>query len=484
MGKIFCKNKTRLTLIFICLFLLCSFRNLTASSSEFDLFNEAFENYISYKPLEAIKIFKKFMEEFPESSATDAVMFWLAKSLIQVKSIDEAKKVFSDLEKRFPESLFIPFINKEIKKIKETGLEVYKEKDFEKSEELKTVINLETQIEELKRSLKIQENKLKEVLEENNILKSELSEKDKKIGELQSSLNSLEVVGHEKQNLMDKLSKSIKENESLNKLLEEERSKVKELDKMLKEIQSAKSKYLNEIDELALKLKEEKNKNDALIAKVKELEKREDFIINSTSILNKLGIKDVLWRSGNINDDFINEKILYEEAKNSGIDVDNNKYEELVKKYNLNNGEAEYLKKYMIISKLIKEKFKDTEEEKFVDILTVQYEDKKEEKIVLSRELLSYAGDGMSFENIHKQYPESTTFKTIPLYKLEDWIKERIKSLKNNEIEIIWLKDGYMIIKLLSKSLHLDPLNEPSPLIKEVMRSFVSNWINELKTKN
>ncbi len=57
----------------------------------------------------------------------------------------------------------------------------------------------------------------------------------------------------------------------------------------------------------------------------------------------------------------------------------------------------------------------------------------------------------MSFENIHKQYPESTTFKTIPLYKLEDWIKERIKSLKNNEIEIIWLKDGYMIIKLLSK---------------------------------
>lgn len=521
MGNIFCKNKTGLALILLWLFILYTAPHLQASYSEFELFNKGYEKYISYEPQEAIKIFKTFLKEFPQSSATDAVMFWLAKSLIQIKSFDEANEVFSDLKKRFPESPFLPFIDKELEKLKEFSLEV--QKRSETIEEGYTNETYKKQLEELKENLKIQEHKLKEVVEDREILKSKLTEKEKKVEELQARLTGLEQIERVKQNLMDELSSSKKEKDAISKLFEEEKTKTEELNRMLKDYQMAEGKYLKQIDELRLKLEEEENENNILLKKVKEyeekiiegqalkeelikgketleallkeanlkiealeskivdLEKSKDFVINSTSILNKLGIRDVLWQSGNIDEDIVTEQILYEKALATGINFDETQYEKLLKKYNLSNGQAEYLKKYLIISKLINQRLKDTGEEKFVDILSVQYEDKKEEKIILSREILSHAGNGMSFNEIHERYFDSTKFETIPFHELEDWIKERIKLLKNEQIEIIWLKDGYMIIKPISKRLSFDPLKEPPTTIKEMIRIFIRKWIDELR---
>lgn len=523
MGNIFCKNKTGLALILLWLFILYTAPHLQASYSEFDLFNKGYEKYISYEPQEAIKIFKTFLKEFPQSSATDAVMFWLAKSLIQIKSFDEANEVFSDLKKRFPESPFLPFIDKELEKLKEFSIEAQKEKESETIEQVYTSEAYKKQLEELKENLKMQEDKLKEIIEDKEILKSKLTEKEKKVEELQARLTDLEQIERVKQNLMDEVSSSKKEKDAISRLFEEEKTKTEELNRMLKDYQMAEDKYLKEIDELRFKLEEEKNENNILLTKVKEyeekiiegqvlkeeitkeketleallkeanlkiealesriveLEKSKDFVINPTFVLNKLGIRDILWRNGNIEEDFMTEQILYEKAMDAGINFDETQYEKLLKKYNLSNGQAEYLKKYLIISKLIDQRLKDIGEEKFVDILSVQYEDKKEEKIILSREILSHAGNGMSFNEIHERYFDSTKFETIPFHELEDWIKERIKLLKNEQIEIIWLKDGYMIIKPISKRLSYDPFKEPPPTIKKMIRIFIKKWIDELK---
>ncbi len=523
MGNIFCKNKSGLALIFLWLFILHPISNLRASPNEFELFKKGYEKYISYEPQEAIKNFKTFLNEFPQSSATDAVMFWLAKSLIQIKSFDEANKVFSDLKKRFPESPFFPFIDMELEKLKEFSIEVQKEKGSETIEEVYANDTYKKQLEELKENLKMQEYKLKEIVEDKEILRSKLTEKEKKVEELQARLINLEQVEQLKQNLMNELSSSIKEKEAISKLFEEEKIKTEELNRMLKEFQVAESKHLKEIDELRFKLEEEKNENNILLTKIKEceekiiegqvlkeevtkekeilgallkeanskidvlesriieLKKREDFITNSISVLNKLGIRDILWQTGNIDEDIATEQILYEKALATGINFDETQCEKLLKNYNLSNGQAEYLKKYLIISNFINQKLKDIKEEKFVDILSVQYENKKKEKIILSREILSHAGNGMSFNEIHERYLDSTKFETIPFHELEDWIKERIKLLKNNQIEIIWLKDGYMIVKLISKRLSYDPFKEHPPTIKEIIRIFIKKWIDELK---
>jgi TolA-binding protein len=126
MGNGFCKNKQRLILIFLFYILFFSVTDVYASFSEFELFDKAYENYLSYRPEEAIKDFKAFLEEFPDSSAKDAANFWLAKSLIQMKSFEEAKEIFSDIKKQFPESPFLPFVDRELEDIKKLEAEACK----------------------------------------------------------------------------------------------------------------------------------------------------------------------------------------------------------------------------------------------------------------------------------------------------------------------------------------------------------------------
>jgi cell division septation protein DedD len=102
-------------LILLCLLTLVL--NVTgrshASVREFELFDEGYEYYLSYKPEKAAEIFRRFLHEFPESSAKDAVLFWLGKSLEQMNTPDEARVVFTELQHQFPDSPFIPYISKE-----------------------------------------------------------------------------------------------------------------------------------------------------------------------------------------------------------------------------------------------------------------------------------------------------------------------------------------------------------------------------------
>jgi TolA-binding protein len=98
MGKVFCKNISKLT---FCILLTCNLifgGRAHASYREFQLFDGAYLAYLSYQPEKAVEEFRLFLKEFPDSSAKDAALFWLAKSLLQIKSIEEAKKTFADIK--------------------------------------------------------------------------------------------------------------------------------------------------------------------------------------------------------------------------------------------------------------------------------------------------------------------------------------------------------------------------------------------------
>lgn len=120
MGKVFGKNASKLISILITCMLL-SAGIAEASYREFQLFDRAYHFYLSYQPEKAIQQFRVFLEEFPESSAQDAGLFWLAKSLLQVESVDEARKTFTDVRQRFPESPFSRYVTAEMALIDNTA---------------------------------------------------------------------------------------------------------------------------------------------------------------------------------------------------------------------------------------------------------------------------------------------------------------------------------------------------------------------------
>ena len=101
----------------------------TAAVEEDELFEKGYENYLSYHPEKALEYFNFFLENFPDSSAKDAVLFWKAKSLMQLKRTDEALKIFNELKRTLPGSPFVPFIEKELAVYKNNSSQPVVEKE-------------------------------------------------------------------------------------------------------------------------------------------------------------------------------------------------------------------------------------------------------------------------------------------------------------------------------------------------------------------
>ena len=113
MGKIICHYKK--IILFVSLFMLLLISTLSAAALRDDeLFEKAYENYLSYHPEKALEYFNIFLKNFPDSSAKDAVLFWKAKSLMQLKRTGEALKILNELKRALPRSPFIPFVEKEL----------------------------------------------------------------------------------------------------------------------------------------------------------------------------------------------------------------------------------------------------------------------------------------------------------------------------------------------------------------------------------
>jgi len=113
MGKIIGHYKEIILFIGLCVLVFFS-TSSAAAIQEDELFEKAYENYLSYQPDKALEYFNDFLANFPDSSAKDAVLFWKARSLTQLKRPDEALKILSEIKRAFPGSPFIPFVEKEL----------------------------------------------------------------------------------------------------------------------------------------------------------------------------------------------------------------------------------------------------------------------------------------------------------------------------------------------------------------------------------
>jgi tetratricopeptide (TPR) repeat protein len=395
MGKVFRNHTSQLKLVFLLFFIILLVPDVQASYREYELFDRGYEYYLSYQPDKAAAEFRQFLTEFPSSSAKDAVMFWLGKSLMQVKSYEEAGKVFSDIKQQFPDSLFLDYVEKELDAIASRQQE-----------------------------------------------------------DIRAGTPSGEVSG-------------------------EGDTHEEKLPEFLREL------HLGE-DYLTGALEEKEGKSlpdeDKMEAGVDGLEKGEASFSDSLVVLTTLEISDVLWRSGNVFEDIENERVLYEKAKSMNITPDMTQLTELVEKHNFTQEQADYLYRYLTICEFIDRKLKEIPEETIVESLLVKYgEDDKFAKILLSTELHTQAKTGADFRDIEKSYHNAVQFKILKFQDMEEWIKAKISSLKNDEIGVIWSEDGYTILKPVSKKLSCNPSGEMTPGEKERIKAAVEEWLEELR---
>lgn len=195
------------------------------------------------------------------------------------------------------------------------------------------------------------------------------------------------------------------------------------------------------------------------------------FIESSSAALAKSGIREIPWRSGDIFKDFVNEQVLYDAAKDSGIVVATGQLEELRGRYNLAAEEADYLERYLAINGFVQRKMESVYGERLVESLVVKYERTgNQKKAALASTLQEEARKGKSFEELARLYPDMVTLSVIRLRDLQGSVKDSIKRSDDGEVSVVWTKGGYMLLK---------PVGIPAR--EDAMKVFVRGWVEELK---
>jgi DNA repair exonuclease SbcCD ATPase subunit len=314
-----------------------------------------------------------------------------------------------------------------------------------------------------------------------------LEEDKRKAEKLQVRINNLEEGKKKADELQARLKALEEEKKTAEALqarvitLEEEKNKAQGLGTRIVELEEEKIKT-EELRKKIKELEEEKKKTETLQGKIQELQWRETHLFNSSYVLNKLGIREVLWRSGNSQADLINEKMLYEEAKKLNITPDVNEYKGIVEKYKFDGDQANFLYRYMIIFAFINAKLTDLPTEDVIEQLMVQYdEENKYTKIVLASELQSQAKSGISFEEIYNLYPDLVTVDIVKFEDLGKNIQEKVRQIPVGGIGVIWSEEGYRILKPTSRKLSLKPFQELQPAAKEKIKGYINDLIRVIE---
>jgi len=531
MGKIVRYDKPTLSIVIVLIFLLLTTVHGYASYREYDLLQKGYESYLSYQPEKAAEEFRTFLQEFPQSSARDAALFWLGKSLVQSKSIDEAGRVFIELKREFPDSPFVAF--------------VVTQSEFPKSEKLTTIRETEPgpQLETSKDSADVRQpepvKKTDEIITAPTMMTDTAAtsetpvEKEPEAAQLsipiqQQMSETLSPVRSETidvENVEDRepmLSESettpadgmiakgeepeatAPETVAITKAVEQEtvspRSEVssEQAHDIMKKVEEPEGKE-SEVKEPVVKEPEvkepaqlqedqatrEETGKQAVEEKRELPSKTEEQARPDQTVLKKVGIEGSLWSTGDRNQDFIDEQILYNEAVKLNLSADEDELRELREQYPLGIEEVDYLKRFLLICKLIDKKAKEIPGDKIVEVLSVRYKDAgQREQPELAAELQALANKGVTFEEISRSYPDIVHFKAIALQELPDWIQERIQGLQNYEVGVIWSEDGYMILKPIVQIYSYDPFEELSSQKKEKITAYIRSWIAELKGAN
>jgi hypothetical protein len=484
MGEGFINHKSKLIICVLLVMMLLSGTEAFGSAREGDLFNRGYEYYLSYQPEKAAEEFRAFLKEFPGSSVRDGVMFWLGKSSIQLKNLEEAKKSFSTITREFPGSPYIKYAKKELEMLDgalpkdnfdtlpaaaETGPaekkdEIPGEKPTVTEKEVTPAENLHQTIASADPAVidsgKQQANK---VAPAENVQQTIASADPAVIDSGKQQANKVAPAENVQQNIA--------------------KADLEVIDSRKK--QSAEEDDLPKIraDDVKILLPAgDEKKTEPVEPYGKGHDEGGDYARDSSYVLTRLDVKDVLWRRGNISEDIENERVLFDEAKKLKIETDPVLYEDLVLKHAFSPGQADYLKRYLAICDLINTKLQSIPEERMVEAIVVKYDEgNKYRKIVISPDLQREARNGVPFEEIQQAYPDLVKVVVTSYDAAEPDIKDKISYLQNDEIGATWSEDGYTILRSRVKKLSYRPFAEVGAGARDKIKAVIDDLLFALR---
>jgi len=518
MGKNFNKDTIGITAVVLAIVILLSTREAYPAYREAELFDLGYEQYLSSQPEKAVEAFTLFLGEFPRSSAKDAAMFWMAKCLIQMRRDQEAKGMFEKMTREFPESPLNPLAIREIEKLGEADVAKVSEPIVRGTDE-----GEERHMEALQR-------------QEEWVAGKSAESSAPPTGHTTYSVQVAALSSEEAANRLKKKLKQQGIEATIKKTSFREGTRCHVLTgefgtKREADLYAIKIRKRTGLDAFSIKVERSEggasaplsqkgplgpnaeretsgqllipHKNDSGKSETREpvMTKKDEmvailiegtqytaqqvstFMNNSFAAILKLGIKEVIWRTGNVYEDFINEQVLYEEAKRAGvIHHDERGHEKTEEKYRLSPEEADYLQRYFAISDLVDKKLKERPAERVVESLIVRYTDgDRREKELLASELQGHAKSGKPFGEIYALYPQRVSYAVTEVETLQKRIKNEIVSLENGEISVFWSKEGYIILKPALQTLSFEPFEDMDQGKTNTVRALVREYIAELR---
>ncbi|MGD1075035.1 MAG: tetratricopeptide repeat protein [Thermodesulfovibrionales bacterium] len=350
-------------------------------------------------------------------------------------------------------------------------------------EQAKVRNTLEAKLEQAEKKSPAKEKELAKAVEERDRLKTLLEDERKKSEQTKATIAHLEGNEGEAKGLLAKIEKqqrNLKESEKYGNQLRDEKS---QLESQIQRLNREKTDVEKEREDLKHTIKKYEEVAINVRGKTFTAPQILEYMSHSSVVLDKLGISDLAWRSDNIYDDFVNEQILFDEAKREGVTSDFKKHRELTKKYTFSPEEEDYLFKYLMLNDLIGRRIKEMPGEKIVESLLVSSTEKdKLEKALFATELQRDAKSGRSFEEMFKLHPRGVIFQELEPQKLEGWIKDRLKGLKNGEVsDVLLTEGGYLILKPAVKKWTYGSWEDLTPEGKDKVKASVRAWIEGLK---
>lgn len=329
MGQSFCNNKAGLKIGILLSVILLTALGSYASYKESELFDQGYENYISSQPEKAVEAFRMFLKEFPDSSAKDAAMFWLGKSLIQLYSFEEAKQVFSEIKQQTPESPFIAYLDREMEDIRRIEFVVHKLK-AELNDTVKTKIALEQRLAEMEKKAQLSGHDLSVAVEDRDKLRLWLEEEKAITDELKARVNYFEGKDAEVKILQDKLNEYQKNQEVLDEYLKQVTNEKGQLDKHIQDLTNeigALRGRLKEYEVIVSAVEEEKKKTEGFQMRIRELEGKETVL---KVLLAQVEEKQEGWKKEK---DQFNSRIQQLEKDKAQIENEEEKLKDRIKEY-------------------------------------------------------------------------------------------------------------------------------------------------------
>lgn len=504
----------------------------SASERETELFNKGYEYLFSFKPDKAAETFRIFLQEFPGSSARDAALFWLGKTLISTKSYSEAEQTFQMIQTEFPDSPFIVFIDtemEEIAKIRSTGAaqDIKETPEPQKAAVSKEVGNgiegepLRLRLAQLERISEEQGRELTMARQEQEKLNKLLLEEKRHAAELRADLTRSKERG---QGVTAP---------SPEKDPEQLTAEVREFKARVSELQAENAKFTDRVEELELQAEQrlrdmrimnaylsrlmfQKKETPKPKSDSKAAEERDQPAVSQTApgpvvrIKNRdyplaqiiahqttaallyriLGANEPVWRAGDPLNDFIAEELLLQEASRADIKIDQKKQKEVTVRHKLSPAEVDYLGKFMTIAQYLDSRYLEAPSQHWVEVLTGDYKPgDAASKTVLATSIQKAAREGSSYEDISRIYSDAVRFLRLTIeefrtkYRDKSQIIEKL-NFQNEETVVIWSDKGYMLIKPVIVRIPYNPFIEMKTDEKLKIRSFALKHIDELKKKN